>query len=125
MAKQGPFDFVKAINQKTPIPETMDGYSRYIINHALSGFEDTIEFVLLLSEYDHVLTDEQHFEFLMGIVRPRKRFTPWLKADSPDDLKLIKEAYGYSTTKAREALRIMTKDDLTQLRKMCDKGGRE
>ena len=42
---------------------------------------------------------------------------------SEDDLELVKSYYGYSDEKARQALSILSDDQLTLIRKKQDKGG--
>jgi hypothetical protein len=40
------------------------------------------------------------------------------------DLDYVKEYYGYSNEKAREALTLLTKEQLEHIKKKLDKGGR-
>jgi hypothetical protein len=36
---------------------------------------------------------------------------------------LVKEYYGYSTQKAKDALRVLSKKDIEQIKELCNKGG--
>jgi hypothetical protein len=40
------------------------------------------------------------------------------------DLEYVKEYYGYSNEKAREALTLLTKEQLEHIKEKLDKGGR-
>ena len=64
------------------------------------------------------------FDYLRLSMRKRKRFSKWLKKESIEDLELIKEYYDYSDTKAKEALEILTPDDLDDIRQKLYKGGK-
>jgi hypothetical protein len=56
-------------------------------------------------------------------LKPRKRFSPWLKKQSLEHLELVKEYYGYNDDKALDALRILTVDQLDKIRQLLYKGG--
>ena len=63
-------------------------------------------------------------DFLINSLRPRKRFTPWLKATKLENLEYVKEFYGYSNVKAKAALDILSDDQLATIRKRLYKGGK-
>jgi hypothetical protein len=65
------------------------------------------------------------FHFLINIIRPRKRFNKWLKAEKIDDLEVIKEYYGYSTQKAKDILPLLDSSKIEQLKIRITKGGRK
>jgi hypothetical protein len=56
-------------------------------------------------------------------LKPRKRYSPWVKKQTLEHLELVKEYYGYSHNKALEALRILTADQLEAIKKALYKGG--
>jgi len=64
------------------------------------------------------------FDFLKQIIRKRKRFSKWNKADKSADIEVIKEYYGYSRDKAYQVLPLLSKDKIDHLRKKISKGGR-
>ena len=47
----------------------------------------------------------------------------WVKKVSEDDLELVKEYYGYNNEKARQALSILSDDQLVLIRTKQEKGG--
>ena len=128
MSQYSPFDYVKSINEsKDPLMDSPDEmwekkYSPFIVNKALYPFPDT---VLLVNEMNqcHYLDNRLQFDFLLNSIRPRKRYAPWLKASKIDNLELVKEYFGYSDQKARDALKILSDDDLEYIQDKLNKGG--
>lgn len=103
-------------------PNTQSKYVPYVVNRCLSAFLDT---VLLANEMNMAsnLTKKMQYDFLINSVRARKRFSPWLKDDKTKELKLVKEYYGFSDAKAKEALQILTKDQIKQIEIRMNRGG--
>ena len=63
-------------------------------------------------------------DFLLNTLRTKKRFSPWLRKDTIKDLDLVKRYYGYSNEKAKQALRILTKDQLNFIKSKFETGGK-
>ena len=128
MSQYSPFDYVKSINEsKDPLMDSPDEmwekkYSPFIVNKSLYPFPDT---VLLVNEMNqcHYLDNRLQFDFLLNSIRPRKRYAPWLKASKIDNLELVKEYFGYSDQKAKDALKILSDDDLEYIQDKLNKGG--
>jgi hypothetical protein len=59
----------------------------------------------------------------INTVRPRKRFSKWFKQADNDDLDAIKEYYGYSNSKALQALSVLSKNELEIIKTTLNKGG--
>ena len=122
-----PFDFLNAINQtKQNIMVddlTEKAYNGFMVNRGLSYFPDT---VLLANEMNtrHHVDSRLQFDFLINIVRKRKRFSKWAKAQSESDIEAVKEYYGYSNEKARQALTLLSPDQITIIKNKVSKGGR-
>ena len=122
-------DYLKAINQSKE--KLMDGddeewekkYPPYIVNKCLSPFPDTIQLVNEMNQLPH-LDKKLQFDFLINSLRPRKRFTPWMKAKKLDNLEYVKEYYGYSNDKAKTALEILNDEQISAIKKKLNKGGR-
>ena len=66
-------------------PDILKQYPPYIVNRCLSGFIDTI-MVANEVNINHHLSKKLQYEFLLNIVRPKRRFSPWLKKEKIDDL---------------------------------------
>lgn len=122
-----PFDFLNAINdtkQNLIVDDiTEKEYNPFMVNRGLSYFSDT---VLIANEMNLVpgLDKKLQFDFLINIVRKRKRFSKWLKAETESDLEVVKEYYGYSNEKARQALTLLTPEQIEQIKTKVNKGGR-
>ena len=99
-------------------------YSSFIINKCLAPFNDTIMFVNEINMRHHLDTKLQ-YDFLLNTIRPKKRFAPWVKADKLKNLEYIKEYYGYSNEKAKQALSILNDDQITTIKNSLNKGGRK
>jgi hypothetical protein len=132
MAKVNPFDFTNSINQTKK--DLMRGtandkiaeksYSPFLTNRALSYHNDTVFYANEMNTRHH-LDNLLQYDFLLNIVRPKKRYAKWSKKDNDGDVLIVKEYFGYNDTKARQALSILTPEQLTQIRITLQKGGRD
>jgi len=122
-----PFEYVNAINSTKKDIMVDDlaekGYSPYMINRSLSYFNDTVLYANEMNRHHH-LENRMQFDFFINIVRKRKRFSKWIKPQVEANVEVIKEYYGYSNSKARQALSLLTSDQIDQLREKVYKGGR-
>jgi len=122
-----PFDYLNAINstKKNLIvdEETEKEYNPYIVNKSLSYFQDTVLIANEMNRYAH-LDKKLQFQFLINIIRKRKRFSKWFKPGVQDDIEVVKEYYGYSDEKARQVLPLLSLDQMGQLKEKVNKGGR-
>ena len=120
-------DYLNSINQtKKNIlkddTEATTGYPPYIVNKCLSSFTDAVLYANEMNKNAH-LPKKLQYDFFINTLKPRKRFSPWVKKQTLEHLELVKEYYGYSHTKALEALRILTTDQLEAIKKALYKGG--
>jgi len=117
----GPFDFVNSINtsKKDLIeedPKLEKEYSPFLTNKALSYFTDTIGHANYLNMNSH-LDNKLQYQYLLNIVRPRKRFSKWVKKLENPDLDIIKQYYGYNDKKATEALSVLSPDQINDIKR--------
>ncbi len=122
-------DYLYSINQskKNLLDDNEDAVKKYppfIINKCLSGFTDTVLFANEMNLY-HQLDKKMQYDFFLNSLKPRKRFTPWVRKETLEHLELVKQYYGYSHNKAVAALRILTNSELNEIKKLLDKGGRK
>lgn len=121
-----PFDFINAINfdKKVLIVDDWSEkqYIPYIVNRGLSFGADTVIPANEMNSRPH-LDRKLQFDFLINTIRPRKRYNKWVKADKVDAIELVKTYYGYSIEKARQALSILTSEQLDHLKQKLEKGG--
>ena len=98
-------------------------YNPFIVNRALSYHLDCLPYVAEISALSFLEKDMQ-YQYLLNTIRPMKRpFHKWQKAEKLEDLECVKLLFGYSDKKAKEALRVLTDEQLTQIRKRTEKGG--
>ena len=122
-------DYLNAINyNKTPLMDTEDEewekkYPSFIVNKCVAPFTDTILLVNEINQLHH-LDKKMQFDFLLNSLRPRKRYTPWLKAKKLKNLQYVKEYYGYNNEKAKVALDILSDEQISAIKQKLAKGGR-
>ena len=97
-------------------------YPAFVVNKCMSGSIDSVLFANEMNKY-HFLDSKLQYDFLLNSLRKKKRFAPWLKKGKIDDIDAVKKYYGYSTEKAQQALRILTKDQIKYIKKKLDIGG--
>ena len=70
------------------------------------------------------LPHKMQYDFLLGVVRSKKRYNKWLKPEKEEHIEIVKEYFGYGNTKAQDALRILTNTDLEAIKAKLNKGGK-
>lgn len=134
MEKLSPFVFLNSINSGTNSPDLMasarltaDGadpsspeksYAAFIVNRGLSYFPDSVLMANEMNRYAGELPPRMQYDFLRGVLRPRKRISKWFKAEEVEDLELIKITYGYSSARAREVLPLLSEENLKYIRNL-------
>ena len=99
-------------------------YPPFIVNKCVAPFPDTVMLVNEINQLHH-LDKKLQFDFLINSLRPRKRYTPWLKAKKLENLQYVKEYYGYNNEKAKEALDILNDEQISAIKTRLNKGGRD
>ena len=123
-----PFNFLNEINYgKTDImidDIAEKQYNSFLINRGLSYFKDT---VIMANEMNinHHLDNRLQFDFLINIIRRKRRFSKWNKPQIVDDLGVIKEYYGYSNKQAKAVHNLLSSEQIGELRKKVYKGGKK
>lgn len=109
------FDYLTAINDtKQDIMGSEEDeriYVPFVINRSLSYFADTVGLANVMNRHHHV-DKKLQYHFLLNIVRKRKRFSKWTKVDVITDIDTVKQYYGYSDSKARQVLPLLSADQL-------------
>ena len=104
-------------------PSLEKEYSPYIVNRIYSGHLDSIMFANEMN-MNHSFPKKMQYDFFINILRVKKRFSPWLRKDEIKDLDYVKRYYGYSNEKAKQALKILTNEQLNFIRSKFETGGR-
>lgn len=124
-----PFDYVNAINMSKK--DLMTGseddiqaekdYVPFVVNRALSYFPETLMYANdanMMKEVDNKL----QFHFLLNSIRPGKRFSKWVKKEESTDLQLVMKYYSYSIDKAKQALPLLSDEQLSIIRTILTSG---
>ena len=103
-------------------PDVEKSYPSYIINRCLSGQIDSVMFANEMNKHPN-LAKKLQYDFFLNSLRKRKRFSPWLRKDQIENLELVKRYYGYSNEKAKQALKILSKEQLDFIKSKFEIGG--
>ena len=122
-----PFDYVNQIlqgkNQLIMDELTEKDYVPFLTNRSLSQHRDCVLFANEMNQRHH-LDKKMQNDFLLNTVRSMKRsFAKWAKSEKDDDIACVKMVYGLSDSKARDAMRLLTKEQIQQLKKETFTGG--
>tara|TARA_Y100000310_G_scaffold338202_1_gene427195 strand:- start:709 stop:1116 length:408 start_codon:yes stop_codon:yes gene_type:complete len=98
-------------------------YPAFIINKCLSAHTDAILFVNELNKL-HFLDKRLQNDFLINSLRKRKRFAKWMRASKIKDIEYVKEYYGYSNEKAKQALDVLTEEQIKIIKIKLSRGGK-
>ena len=122
-------DYLNAINvNKEPLLDESESYTKqsyppFVVTRCLSYFPDTLFAANEMNTRPH-LDSKMHFDFLRGAVRPRKRFSKWLKREEDARVAALVEYYGFSSRKAREALLVLDEAQVEHVLEQTRKGGK-
>jgi hypothetical protein len=103
--------------------ENEKDYVPFVVNKALSFHKDCILFANEMNQLPN--TDRlMQYHYLLNKVRGYRRpFQKWQKLSKDDDLSAVKEYFNYSNEKAKEALTVLTQDEIVEIKKSLFKGG--
>jgi len=121
-----PFDFINDINhgKKNLIVDDWSEkqYNPWIINRGLSFSIETVHPANEMNCRSHLDKSLQNM-YLINTIRARKRFDKWIKIEDDAEVEMIKEYYGYSNEKARQALAILSEEQKKYIKEKLYKGG--
>jgi hypothetical protein len=122
-----PFEYLNAINTSKKDLMVDDvaekAYTPFMVNRGLSYFPDTILFANEMN-LNHHIDNRLQFDFLINIIKKKRRFSKWAKPVNIENLELIKEYYGYSNEKAKSVLSLLNNDQINELKARIYKGGK-
>lgn len=130
MKDYNPFDFMNAASfSKEDLigdsenPELVEKqYNPYIVNRGFANFNDTILHANEMNMRHHMFNAAQ-FDYYRSVLRKRKRFSKWPKADKNNDLDAIQQVYQCNRTVAKLYLKALNKDDLKAVHDKLVTGG--
>jgi len=126
-----PFDFVNSASyskedliRESYNPELAEKtYAPFLTNKAFSYHVDTIMYANEMNMRS-ALENQLAFDYYLNSIRPQKRFAKWIKKDTSDNLEVVKEYYQYNYEKAEHALSLLSQEQLIELKKRLEKGGK-
>lgn len=105
-----------------------DEYDQWRINLVLINHKDIVLHINEVNKY--YIPNKNHYNYLFNSVKKYKR---WFKGPTKEEKKrfeqekeligVISEYYKYNTLRAKEALRLLTEEQIETIRKQLDKGG--
>ena len=99
-------------------------YPPFVINKCLSVHYDCIAQANEMNGY-HFLDKKTQFHYFINSIRKNKRFGgKWLSQAKLKNIEYVKEYYGYSNEKAKDALNILTEEQIELIKNTLSKGGR-
>lgn len=130
MTKIKPFDFIYDLaSKKTNLIKSSEvgnvaekSYIPYITNRAFCQHADTIMAANLMNRYRDLDSRLQH-DYYFYDVRKKYRKFDWPKKNNEEDVNIISEIYNINKRKAQDYLRLLSDDQLDQIRKFYKKGG--
>jgi flagellar capping protein FliD len=126
-AEKGPLNSINKsktnlINDSDNPDVTEKEYNPWIVNKSLSYFADTVQFANIVNSI-HSVDKKLQYDFLINIVRPKNRYSKWVKKEDSGDIDIVKEVYGYSSKKAEIALSLLSTEQIAALKRITNKGG--
>lgn len=98
-------------------------YVPYQINRNFSYFPDTILLANIANQM-HSLPKKIQHDFYFHAIRPRARYSKWFKNQLPSNFDVVQEYYKYNDQKTKDALNVLSDEQINDLRKKLEKGGR-
>lgn len=120
-----PFEFVDLLlHKKKPVDElNFKEYKPFLINRSLSYHVDCVLYSNEMNMWPGLDPDMQ-YQYLLNNIRPMKRaYQPWQKSNRDVDIESVKTYFGYSNQKAKDALRILTDEQIAEIKIKTIKGG--
>lgn len=120
-----PFDYVDFIFRKKKPDGDLDfvDYAPFIVNRSLSYHMDCVLYANEMNLYPGTDKDIQ-YQYFLNSIRPMKRgFQPWQKSKTDENIECVKAYFGYSNAKAKEALRILSDEQIAVIKIKTDAGG--
>jgi hypothetical protein len=127
-----PFDFVNSVSttkkdlvRSNPdlTPEQAEKqYNPFIVNRALSMWPDTILHANEMNRLPDMFKDAQ-YRYYLNVLRSSKRFSKWAKTEKNNDIEMLQVVYGCNRRVAKYYLKILTKEQLEEVRKSREIGG--
>lgn len=118
--------YENSINKKTEhldVSKQTFAYNAWRTNRTMSNFIDTIMHSNEMNIY-HGLDAQMQYDYLYNSIRKNpKRFFKREKQEKDIEFALVQEFYKYNNERTREALRILSPEQINEIIKRLEKGG--
>lgn len=99
-------------------------YPAWSVNRILCNHKDSILYANMMNINAH-LPETLQYHYLLNTIRPMKR--QYVKIDrvvkAQQDMDAVKLYFGFSNKKAKDALRILTDEQIALIKEKTEKGG--
>lgn len=120
-----PFEFINAIShtkEQLIVDETTEReYNSFMVNRGLSQYIDTAMYANEMNMMPD-LPNAAKFAYLINSIRPRKRYGKWAKGRRDEYVEAVAERYGFGTDKAREAVAVLSDEQLEEIKRFVNDG---
>jgi len=103
-------------------PDAEKDFAPFIINRAVSMNYDTVLWANEMNKAN-CATKQMVYDFYCYGLRAGRRYSKWAKKENDDDVAFICEAFSYNKKKAEAALKLISQEELNELRRKFDTGG--
>jgi hypothetical protein len=97
-------------------------YNSWRTNSTLSNYQNTIAFANEMNCNYH-LDPKLQYDYLYNKVRKEKRWFKKQKSKKEDTFTLVQNYYKYNNVRTKEAMKILTKEQLDIIKQKQEKGG--
>lgn len=111
------------LKDKKNVLENEKDYNPYIVNRALSYHYDCILVANQMNTMPHLDRAMQYHYYLNSVRSVHRPYQKWQKKEISEAQELVKEYYKYSNEKAKEALRVLSDDQIDMIKQKLQKGG--
>lgn len=103
--------------------EDLKVYNPFVINRALSAHKDCIFWVNEMNNHPNLDPDIQYQYYLHSVRGIKRKFQPWNKKEKIEDIEAVRKFYGYNYKRAYDAMKILTAEQIKEIRDAMDIGG--
>lgn len=123
-----PFDFANDLSHDkkhllNADPDCEKAINQFMINRIFSFGVDTILYANEMNKARGI-NNQMFYDYYFYSLRARKRFNKWVKPEKEEYLADVMEYHKFGYAKAMSALKILTVEQLEQIRNLLKKGGR-
>ena len=125
-----PFDYLNTINttknnmmrdsENDTLAESQ--YNGFLVNRGLSYFPDTILHANEMNLRPYA-DNKLQYEYLLNTIRPKKRFSKWVKKVDSDDVEAVQQYFNYNNEDTIVAMSLLSEQQLAIIKAKISKGG--